>query len=1097
MSRKNLVCLPVFAVLATLGPAFFQASSAYGQAVNATLAGKVVDSSGGSIGKAGVTATNMATGFARSVQASDAGEYTIPALPAGDYSVSAVFTGFGKQTKTITLQVGQAAELDFTLTPGSVQQKVEVEATSELAEPTRTQVSTVIQERQIEDLPVNGREFIDFALLSPAVQIGDTTSGSTDVIVEPVTKLSFAGQNIHFNFIAVDGADDVSTASGIQRGTPPQDSVLEFRVINTDYSTEMGRAVGGIVNIITKSGTNDWHGTGYEYFRNNKMDATSILAAPGLNTLRQNQFGVAIGGPIQKDKTFMFANYEGQRRGESPFYNSVVLANIGDATNPAPGTINFVKKNVYGLPTEPVGLNVLRTADYDNAFARLDHNFSDHEILMLRYFINHGTLLNQSPLNDGFDLPSAFKNNRINDQSLAGSLVSIVSPKVTNELRGQFARRNFDFKTAATQPHLEVSNTFTVGVNRGNPDFYVEKRSEVVDNVTMNLGKNTVSFGGDANYVVTTESFPLFYPFEADFAGLGAFLGTDGAVSGCGRPTCPDPFVIFFERFQAPNFLEPKLPNFAQVYQGGAIPTDIRNEAKGSMNHTYNGLFIQDKWRASDKLTVTYGLRWDFETWPSSALNNPYKNFDPRLGIAYNVGGAWHWVVRAGSGLFHGIIPSPLLACQIPSCGGENGYPGHPELDSLSSKTKLFAYAGTPADANAGLASLLSTGTYPDAAPVPAYVLANGGCPVNNTLTGPAAFLSQCIDSFFGPATIVRFDRNHKNPYGIQSSLALEFDPAKDTTISVSYLRVKGVHLGSFYNINQPNAQGQVLVHGSNGNTGCKNEYFLIPFGLAPSAQCGHTYAIPGSAGVPGTACELNRITCPENYAVYFEATSRWNSNWNGLLVNMNKRLSNHFSTEISYTYAHSIDDGPNPSFVLIPQDSGNFNREKANSADDIRHRFVLNGTLASPTSGSLWLRDYELSTIITLQSPEFFTKFAGFDANGDIFGNNDRVGIEGRDTFRGKNLYTVDLRGSRMFHFREHQSLQLIAEAFNLANHVNIKYFNTVYGAADFCNVTPLPGACTGFSKFYLEGSPNPNYGTPRAVFNPRQIQLALRYTW
>ena len=195
-------------------------------------------------------------------------------------------------------------------------------------------------------------------------------------------------------------------------------------IINTDYSTEMGRAVGGIVNIITKSGANDWHGTGYEYFRNNKMDATSILAAPGLNTLRQNQFGVAIGGPIQKDKTFMFANYEGQRRGESPFYNSVVLANIGDATNPAPGTINFVKKNVYGLPTEPVGLNVLRTADYDNAFARLDHNFSDHEILMLRYFINHGTLLNQSPLNDGFDLPSAFKNNRINDQSLAGSLVS-------------------------------------------------------------------------------------------------------------------------------------------------------------------------------------------------------------------------------------------------------------------------------------------------------------------------------------------------------------------------------------------------------------------------------------------------------------------------------------------------------------------------------------------------------------------------------------------------------------------------------------------------------------------------------------------------
>jgi hypothetical protein len=546
------------------------------------------------------------------------------------------------------------------------------------------------------------------------------------------------------------------------------------------------------------------------------------------------------------------------------------LANIGDATNPAPGTINFVKKNVYGLPTEPVGLNVLRTADYDNAFARLDHNFSDHQILMLRYFINHGALLNQSPLNDGFDLPSAFKNNRINDQSLAGSLVSIVSPKVTNELRGQFARRNFDFKTATTQPHLEVSNTFTVGVNRGNPDFYVEKRSEVVDNVTVNLGKNTVSFGGDANYVVTTESFPLFYPFEADFAGLGAFLGTDGAVTGCGKPTCPDPFVIFFERFQAPNFLEPKLPNFAQVYQGSAIPNDIRNEAKGSMNHTYNGLFVQDKWRSSDKLTLTYGLRWDFETWPSNALNNPYKNFDPRLGIAYNLGGSWHWVVRAGSGLFHGIIPSPLLACQIPSCGGENGYPGHPELDSLNSGTKLFAFASGAGIMNTAINDLLQNGEYPDGAPA-------AFC--------PSGFLATC--GFFGPSTIVRFDKNHKNPYGIQSSLALEFNPFKDTTVSVSYLRVKGVHLGSFYNINQPKPQGQVLAHGSSGGAGCKDYYFAAPV-LATGTACGHTYSNSVFDGLPGTACELNGITCPENYAVYFEATSRWNSNWNGLLVNLN-----------------------------------------------------------------------------------------------------------------------------------------------------------------------------------------------------------------
>src|SRR5258708_9824193 len=168
------------------------------------------------MGKGTMAGTKGGRGLSRSVTSGDAGDYYIPALPAGEYRVAVDFAGFRSQTKDIILQVGQAAELDFSLSPGAIAEKVEVEATSELAEPTRTEVSTVITERQIINLPVNGREFIDFALLSPAVAIGNTTSGITDVIVEPVTKLSFAGQNIHYNFIAVDGADDISTASGIQ-----------------------------------------------------------------------------------------------------------------------------------------------------------------------------------------------------------------------------------------------------------------------------------------------------------------------------------------------------------------------------------------------------------------------------------------------------------------------------------------------------------------------------------------------------------------------------------------------------------------------------------------------------------------------------------------------------------------------------------------------------------------------------------------------------------------------------------------------------------------------------------------------------------------
>jgi len=1071
---KRMTVLLVCSFACLLALASFFAADASGQAVTATLSGRITDASGGSIAKASVAIQNVATGFSRSVQTSDSGEYSIPALPAGDYAVTVVFSGFGKQTKNITLQVGQTAALDFTMTPGEIAQKVEVEATSELAEPTRTQVSTVITEQQIVNLPVNGREFIDFALLSPAVTIGDTTSGSTDVIVEPVTKLSFAGQNIHYNFIAVDGADDISTASGIQRGTPPQESVQEFRVINSDYSTEFGRAVGGIVNIITKSGTNDRHGTLYEYFRNNDLDATNLLQASGAHVLRQNQFGAAIGGPIKKDKTFIFGNYEVQRRGESPFYNSAVLANIG--------AINEVKA-IYGLPAEPNLGSVLRTNNTDNGFARLDHRFSDNESFFLRYFINDGRLLNQSPLNDGFDLPSAFKDNFYRDQSLAGTLVSVFSPKLINELRVQYARRSFDFPTVTTQPHLELSNTFTIGVNRGNPDFYRESRFEIVDNVTRTFDRHTLSFGGDFNFVKTTESFPLFYPFEADFPSLGAFLGNDGAAGGVGAQCvsaagdpggpgpagCQHPNVIFFERFRAPNFDEPSLDTV--VYNGTRFSPAIRNQAEGTLNHTYDGFFIQDKWRATSRLTLNGGIRWEFETWPTNVLNTQWKNFDPRLGVAYNVGTKKHVVVRAGFGLFHGTIPSNLLACQEPSCGGtgniaqlDNGkYPGRPFENGLNAKTELFAFASGPGITAFGLSQLITNGNYPDAVPFP------------NVCFQGETTLAQC--GFFGPSVVVRFDQNSKNPYGVQASLAVEFEPLPDTTVSISGLHVRGIHLGSFFNVNQPDVQQVITAHDSHGNSGPKNEY------------CPPT--------VPPSPCVFGPGVRTFPIAIYFEATSRWDSQYDGLLVNVNKRLTKNFSYGISYTWSKSIDDGPNPSFVLIPQDSQNLRAERALSSDDVRNRLVLNATVTTPKTWNMFARDFLVGMITTIQSPQRFTKFAGFDANGDIFGNNDRVGIDPRNTFLGDNLRTVDLRLARTLRFREKRSLELIAEAFNLSNTLNIRFFNTVYGASDFCPFDPTAFGCPATPSGLREGSPNPLYGTPRAVYNPRQIQLALKFSF
>jgi hypothetical protein len=982
-----------------------------------------------------VTASNTETGFTRSAKSNSSGGYEITQLPVGNYKVTSEAATFQPQSRTLQLSIGETANLDFSLAPGQVEEHMTVTAEVPLVEPTRTSTDLVIAEKQIQNLPVNGRQFIDFALLAPGVTIGDTTSGSTDVIIEPVTKLSFAGQNIHYNFIAIDGADNISTASGVQKTTPSTDAVREFRVINNTYGVEAGRAVGGIVNIITKSGTNDVHGSIYEYFRNDALDAKSPLAAPGLNKLRQNQFGFTLGGPLKKDRTFFFGNYEGQRRRENPYYNSIILGNLA--------SINQFKTN-FGLPTEQ--LNVTRNSDYDNFLLKLDHSFNDRNYSFFRYFFNDGRLTNVSPLNDGFDLPSGFKDNNLRDQSLVGSLTSTFTSHLVNEIRAQWGHRTFDFPTVTTQPHLEVLNTFTAGVNRGNPDFYRENRGEVVDNVTWQAGKHTVGFGGDFSHVNTLESFPLFYPFEADFACLLTIQCPFSLQAGA-------PQVIFFERFKAPTFTEPTFNT--SVFQGQRISSAVRNQAEGEIGHTYGGLYLQDHWRATDHLALNYGLRYQFETFPAKALNSPMAEFDPRAGFAYNFGTKYNIVLRGGGGIFHGTIPMPLLACQQPSCGGTAGaYPGRPNENALNATTRLFAFASAPNITSIALSNLLG-GTYPDAAPL-------GFCP-GGTVSG-------C--GFFGDSVIVRFDKNHKPPYGIQTSLGLEFQPFKDSAVDISFLRSKGVHLGSFFNVNQPDPSGHVTVHNSQGMAGLKNTYFAAP-------------GIPGSrSAAPGF---------PTLYAVFFEASSRWNSEWNGLLVNFNKRMSHHFSAGVSYTWSKGIDDGPNPSFVLIPQDSQNLKAERAISSDSVGQRFVFNTTIDGPQHMNALLNNFHLGTIVTLESPNYFTKFAGFDANGDIFGNNDRVGLEPRNTFKGDSYQSVDLRLSRTFSATERMKIETIAEAFNLFNTVNVRFFNTVYGAADFCPFNPTAQGCSATQRF-REGSPNPNYGTPRAMYNPRQIQLALR---
>src|SRR6266851_6035998 len=345
----------------------------------ATLKVTVNDQTGAVIPGATVTIKNAQTGVNRSDVTESHGLSVIPGIPPGNYELTVVAKGFTLRKLPISLSVGQTASAVVTLGV-TVTEEVQVQDVIRGIDTEKSDVSQVIDTPKINDLPISGRDFIDFVLLTPSVNVGRSTAvGAQSPFTETVLKLSFGGvRESHTSFFALDGTDYTTSISGVQRISPSQDWVQEFRVVDSPYSADTGRNLGSVVNTITKSGTNDVHGTAYEYFRNNNLDAKNSLSAPGFNTLRFNQFGATVGGPVRKEKNFYFLGYEGQRRAESPLYSSFILNNIG--------FINQVKQS---LGLQPENLNsILTIDDYDKTIIKSNNVLSNKTSLNVTYLFN-------------------------------------------------------------------------------------------------------------------------------------------------------------------------------------------------------------------------------------------------------------------------------------------------------------------------------------------------------------------------------------------------------------------------------------------------------------------------------------------------------------------------------------------------------------------------------------------------------------------------------------------------------------------------------------------------------------------------------------
>lgn len=1041
----SLVVIAIVVLFLSVQPAFSQASTALAQ-----LNGSVSDPSGGLIAKAKINLRSVDTNQSYATTSNAQGYYVLSSIPPGNYELTATFTGFGKYSQQMTLRVGQAATVDISMKVATAKEQVVVTAESPVIEVTRSEVSQVIETQQIDSLPISGRQFTDFALLSPGVATGRISLQST--LTDPtVTRISFGGQRDLNNSVTVDGADNINTATGSQRATPSQEAVSEFRVVNNSFGAEYGRALGGIVNIVTKSGTNDIHGSVYEYLQNNKLNARSILTQPGFDAYRQNQFGFTLGGPVKKDKAFYFVNYEGQRKAQSPQFPGVLVQNLS--------AINALKQS---LGLSPENLGVLATADVDNGFIKVDDQLNQANRLSLRYSIQDATDLNmlvgQTLDGGGIGAPSSGRNGSLRDQALVGTLTTNLSQQTVNSALVQWARRNYGFLGVTGEPNLDVPNLLLFGHNFGAFDRYNETRFQFTDTLSHTKGKHFMNFGFDTNYIRNFVIWPGFTPARVIFPSLDDLLASKqsdwgvtpcpapliGLVSPCvaaffwGAPIGPGPFD--------PNVASPSVPT---TWQNAFLPSQADN-FNVNLNHSYFGFFGQDQWRVTPKLTLNYGLRYDFETGLGFFVNPDRNDFAPRVGLAYSPDSKT--VVRAGYGLFYDkynlsffFVPAPQRPPVIAGLPTSNNQTtGTWLLNSMFLPFPcILSGCPTPPPGAA-----LPPGTVPPPLLSSAFenLITSGAFPVNALFTQGGTAV----------------DKNLVSPYSEQASLEIDRELGKGISVGVGYLFVAGHHLVRPIDLNVGPPIGK--------ETGTNKDIYAFAIND------------PNIPAPPGGSNGTNGI--------FYFTDSTGNSAYHGLTLQVAEKGNKYFSLNANYTFSKTMDDGTFVTFVSTPQSNAQRNLERALSNQDVRHRFVANFTASAPQES--FLRNFQLSSIVTVQSPRAFTMFVGFDANNDGNPVTDRVGESPRNSYFGDNLRTVDLRLSRTIHLRERASLYLSLDAFNAFNHTNVDEVFSLYGAPDF-----IPGHVPNHFGDGITSPASPAFGSPRTAFNPRQLQIAAKISF
>lgn len=853
-------------------------TASFAQTPTASLSGVVRDEQGAVIPGASVTVKSAATGTARGVVTDDEGRYSFINLEPGTYELRVEAAGHKISVQSgLVLSVGGAAVSDVTMAVGAVTETVLVEAQASLIEPSKVEISRVIERQEIESLPNIGRNFVDFVKLSAFVAPGRENIGGgsfkepdTGVGQAAAPRLAFGGQNEMHTMILVDGADNVQTFTGLPRATPSQESAQEFRVLNSTYLAEYGRVLGGFVNIVTKSGTNESHGSLYYFGMNDALNARPLLTTPSY-ALRQNQYGATFGGPIKKDKVFFFGNYEGQRRAESNKFSKVILDNLGPADGSQPNTINEVKK-FYRLTPETSDL--LRSNDYDGFLAKMDFKLTDDDSFFVRYNLldstTHGFLGGGGRASPA---STTARNNFLLDQSLVLSNIGVFGANKVNEARVQWARRTFEFPSVLREPDLEVSNLLLTGKSSSDPDFYRESRLQLSDSFSYTRSSHALKFGADFNNIRDTTEWDLFFPARVIFTNL----------SGAGPTFFNHTPVVFW--WPVPTGTTQGVATPVPFTQ--AVPSQYQPLTVINFNHDSYGFFGQDEWKATSKLTLTYGLRYDFETYPKDiVLRKDLNNFQPRVGLAYAFNP--RTVIRAGFGIFSDRIASSGIGQMIgPTIFNSTGYlpnsqvlyPGVPPVRARFINPTVRG----PVLAPAATLAFTTTGQVP-ATPTVGGVINPG---LNGVVSGDL-----------------------RTAYATQASVELSREIGGGVAVSARYLYVHTLKL-------------------------------LAPTGMLNGVQ---TATQPSGEPVFGSR------RFPE-LGDFFVFDNGGYSIFNGGSLEVEKRFSHGFSFHSSYTYSQTISNTESVAAVNDFPENPNRNLERSLSRQHARHRYTLAFVSRVPSS--------------------------------------------------------------------------------------------------------------------------------------------------